>query len=85
MTREWRMIFPWPPCFPEEQRMHVRNVWLTLVKGCLVLGFVGHGVGACDAMAWDRKTHVLSVDDLEILGDSISRLTGFGHAARRLS
>lgn len=49
--------------------MHVRNLRLTLVNGCLVLGIAGHGVCAGDAMAWDGETYVLSVGDMEILHD----------------
>ena len=45
------------------------NVWLTLTKGCLVLGIVAHGASAGAAPGWDGETYVLSVRDMEILHD----------------
>ena len=45
------------------------NLWLTLTKGCLVLGISSHAAAATDAMAWDGATYVLTVRDMEILHD----------------
>ena len=45
------------------------NGWLTLIKGCLVLGISSHAAAATDAMARDGETYVLSVRDMEILHD----------------
>ena len=47
------------------------NVWLTLTKGCLVLGIVAHGASASAGAAsgWDGATYVLTVRDMEILHD----------------
>ena len=45
------------------------NVWLTLIKGPLVLGIAVAAVDASDASGWDGDTYVLSVRDMEIAHD----------------